>query len=86
MPAAKKKAVEAKNNIEIPEDAYVNWQLYRSRKQIYASPLDHDAQVEGKQGKAGDYIAYNGEEYFLIPADEFPNYQPIAPSERAKQL
>jgi hypothetical protein len=86
MPAAKAKP-KKNDSLEIPDDAYVNWQLYRSREQIYASVLDHDAAVEGKAGKAGDYIAYSEQKgkYFLLPADEFPNFAPIAPSERAKQ-
>jgi len=86
----KPKAKAGKVDLDIPDDTYQTWQMYRSRHQIYASVLDHDAKVEGKSGKAGDFIAYDpekgdGGEYFLLKADEFPNYAPIAPSERAKQ-
>jgi hypothetical protein len=86
----KPKAKAGKVDLDIPDDTYQTWQMYRSRHQIYASVLDHDAKVEGKAGKAGDFIAYDpdkgdGGEYYLLKADEFPNYAAIAPSERVKQ-
>ena len=83
--APKAAAKSAKSGLVFEGDAGALWQLYRSREMFRASQMDADFELDGKKGKAGDFVAYDPlKGYFVLSAEEVAAYQPIADSERAK--
>lgn len=72
------------HKLVFPDDAYVNWQLYRSRQQFHAVQIDHPFSLNGEKGRAGDYVAHDGGGYEIVDAAFVEGFQPISNTERAK--
>ena len=84
--AAKKAANDKYVELEIPEDAHLNWQMYRSREQYHATPIEHEFKVGRIKGEAGDYLGYDAAQgkYVVLEAEQVERMQPITNTERAK--